>query len=143
MKKPADRRNNKTSAPNPAPAENRRSGRDRRVNERVVVDWPVDYGDHDTYLFSYLSDISTMGIFVQTPQPSPAGTQLSLRFTPPGQPKMKLNGKVVWVNPPAEPFQADRQPGMGIQFIDVTDAQKDQLQMLIQKLAMIDEDWVE
>ena len=143
MANASERRTSSPSAVAETGTPSRRSGRDRRTGERITVDWPVDYGDQETYLFSYISDISSMGIFIQTQQPSPAGTRLKMCFSPPGQPKLELSGKVVWINPPVQPEPTpDRQPGMGVQFIDVTEAQKGQLQSLIQKLAVLDEEWV-
>lgn len=143
MANASERRTSSSSAVADAGTPSRRGGRDRRTGERITVDWPIDYGHQETYLFSYISDISTMGIFIQTQQPSPAGTRLRMRFSPPGQAKMELSGKVVWINPPTDTDPTpDRQPGMGVQFIDVTEAQKGQLQSLIQKLAVLDEEWV-
>ena len=54
------------------------SGRDRRQFERVLVDLEVDYRCEDTFLFAYITDISAMGIFVQTRSPEPAGTKLNI-----------------------------------------------------------------
>ena len=78
----------------------RRSGSDRRVHERILVDWAVDYRASDTFLFAYISDISAMGIFIRTRTPEPQGKRLNLRFSPPGGPAMDLEGEVIWVNGP-------------------------------------------
>ena len=61
----------------------RRSGRERRQWERVLVDLEVDYRSDDTFLFAYITDISAMGIFVRTVTPESPGTRLNLRFCPP------------------------------------------------------------
>src|SRR5687767_13094624 len=80
--------------------EDRRTGADRRQFERVFVDLEVDYKCEDTFLFAYITDISAMGIFIQTNSPEPAGTRLNLRFTPPGlDAPLELEGEVIWVNP--------------------------------------------
>jgi hypothetical protein len=50
----------------------------RRRRTLVVID--VDYSSEDNYLFSYLADEQSMGIFVRTLAPLPAGTHLTLRF---------------------------------------------------------------
>ncbi len=121
----------------------RRSGADRRQYPRIAVEWPVDYDSKDTYLFSYISDISAMGIFVHTSIPEAPGTILHLTFTPPGQKTLSLEGKVTWINPVNEDNHPERRPGMGIQFINVSDAQKQQLQDLIQTIALLDHDLIE
>lgn len=138
MQKKSDRRNTEAAVSN-----DRRSGRDRRQNKRIAASWPVSYGDKDTYLFSYISDISSMGIFVQTAQPKPLGTQLTVQFTPPGQKALELKGHVAWINPSTPERDPARQPGMGIQFIEVTDQQKQQLQNIVQTLALIDDELIE
>lgn len=124
-------------------ANDRRAGRDRRQHPRIDVDWAVDYGSKDTYLFSYISDISAMGIFVHTVNPEPVGTHLNLRFTPPGKETLELEGQVTWVNPVHTDKNPQRRPGMGIQFVNVDDDQKMQLQDLIQTIALLDHDLIE
>ncbi len=80
-------------------AERRRTGADRRVHTRVMVDIEVDYKSADNFLFAYITDISAMGIFIRTNAPEPPGTGINLRFTPPGGPRLNLEGRVMWVNP--------------------------------------------
>lgn len=119
----------------------RRSGADRRQYERVLVDWSVDYRGSDTFLFAYISDISAMGIFVRTPTPEPAGTRLNLRFSPPGSPTMELEAQVIWINPPRDDGDTSRQPGMGLQFVDLTPLQREQVLRLVRTFAYLpDED---
>ena len=114
----------------------RRSGRDRRIHERILVDWAVDYRASDTFLFAYISDISAMGIFVRTPTPEPAGTRLNLRFSPPGGPAMELEAQVIWINPPREGDDSS-QPGMGLQFVDLSPLQRDQVLRLVRTFAYL------
>jgi type IV pilus assembly protein PilZ len=124
----------------PGGASDRRSGIDRRQHERVAVDWSVDYRADDTFLFAYISDISAMGIFVRTPRPEPAGTRLNLRFSPPGGPPLELEGKVIWINPPREDGDPGRQPGMGLEFVDLTPGQRDQILRLVRTFAYLDDE---
>lgn len=134
-----DRR--ETERPGPDGLVDRRSGADRRVHERILVDWAVDYRASDTFLFAYISDISAMGIFVRTRTPEPPGARLNLRFSPPGGPAMDLEGEVIWINPPRNDDDESRQPGMGIQFVDLGDAQREQLVRLVRTFAYLpDED---
>lgn len=137
MAKVEDRRKPR---PDAGPVPDRRSGGDRRKFERVLVDWSVDYKANDTFLFAYISDISEMGIFVRTETPEPPGTRLNLRFTPPKSEPLELEGQVTWINPPRPGEGPNRQPGMGIRFMDLTPTQRDQLLRLVRTFAYLDDD---
>jgi hypothetical protein len=63
----------------------RRTGRERREHRRVLVSMEVDYRCDNTFLFAYITDLSAMGIFIQTSAPHPPGTSLNLRFPTTGQ----------------------------------------------------------
>lgn len=129
-----------TDLGDPSGQTDRRSGMDRRKYERVLVDWVVDYRATDTFLFAYISDISAMGIFVRTPQPEPPGTRLNLRFSPPGGIPLELEGEVTWINPPRNDNDRHRQAGMGIQFVDLTVPQREQILKLVRTFAYLDDE---
>ena len=63
----------------------------RLANPRYAVDGPrralesetsisVDYSSGETFLFSYIQNISEMGIFIRSDDPPRVGTSLRLRF---------------------------------------------------------------
>ena len=99
-------------------AHDRRHGSERREHERVAVCLEVDYRCDETFLFAYITDMSVMGIFVQTTQPRPPGTLLSLRFRTPDGKRLDAPGRVIWVNQPRGKDSIN--PGMGVQFVDLT-----------------------
>src|SRR4051794_11265496 len=76
-----------------------KTGIERRQYERYETSISVDYSSGDTFLFSYIQNISEMGIFIRSEQPLPIGTLLALRFAPDGQEPIELHGEVTWVNP--------------------------------------------
>jgi len=121
-------------------AERRRSGVDRRVHTRVMVDIEVDYKSADNFLFAYITDISAMGIFIRTNAPEPPGTVINLRFTPPGGPQLNLEGRVMWVNPYRPGSYDNINPGMGLQFIDLSAAQREQIVNLVRTFAYLSDD---
>ncbi|MBK8261023.1 MAG: PilZ domain-containing protein [Nannocystis sp.] len=88
----------------------------RRREARHAVNLEVDYAADSTFLYAYITDISSMGIFIRTSEPCPPGTLLRLRFTPPareGEKKgeaLELGGEVKWQS--SEPGN----PGMGVEF---------------------------
>jgi type IV pilus assembly protein PilZ len=135
-----DRRSN--SRPVPVD-EDRRLGRERRQFERVLVDLEVDYRCEDTFLFAYITDISAMGIFVQTRSPEPPGTRLNLRFTVPGmdlRSSFELEGEVIWINPYRPGDRENLNPGMGIRFVDLGPHDRERLTELVKTFAYLDDD---
>ncbi len=111
---------------------------ERRLSERVLVDCEVDYGSEDTFLFAQATNISAMGIFLQTREPETLGTRLNLRFSlSPQERPLEVEGVVRWVNS-YRPGDFDNiNPGMGIEFTSLTDAQRDQIVNLIQLIAYL------
>jgi type IV pilus assembly protein PilZ len=120
-------------------AEDRRSPRDRRVHERVLVHIEVDYRCDDTFLFAYITDLSAVGIFIRTSLPHPPGTRLNLHFSPPGSPPIDVEGEVVWTNP-YRPDAENLNPGMGVQFVDLTPQQRDEVMGLVRTFAYLSDD---
>ena len=118
----------------------RRRAADRRVHTRVLVDIEVDYKCEDTFLFAYITDISAMGIFIRTNAPEPPGTRLNLRFTPPGGGQLNLEGRVMWVNPFRPGSYDNLNPGMGIQFVDLTPQQREHIVNLVRTFAYLSDD---
>ncbi len=136
-KRVKDRRRSLT----PVPVDSRR-GADRRIHERVLVDIEVDYKADETFLFAYITDISAMGIFVRTNNPEPEGTRLNLCFRVPdelGGQLVEIEGEVIWINP-FRPNEPSRQPGMGIQFVDMTQQQRDMILRMVRTFAYLDDD---
>jgi len=110
---------------------------DRRSAERVEVEWAVDCGTDETFLYASIRNISEMGIFVQTLHPLEVGTRLTLRFAPPGlQEPFVLHGVVQWVNP-VRALAVSPNPGMGIRFVDLTLDERERLVEAIHTIAYV------
>ena len=120
--------------------EDRRAPANRRSDERVPVELEVDYRASDTFLFAYITDISAMGIFVRTETPEPRGTRLNLRFRVASGDLMELAGEVIWINPPRPDDAEGRNPGMGIQFRDLSAAQREEMLRLVRTFAYLNDD---
>ena len=120
-----------------------RRGADRRQHERVVVDIEVDYRADETFLFAYITDISAMGIFVQTNNPEPMGTRLNLCFRMPdemGGRLMELEGEVAWINPHRPDDSDGRNPGMGIRFVELSADQREDVMRIVRTFAFLDDE---
>jgi type IV pilus assembly protein PilZ len=111
-------------------------GVERRTSERVPVSWAVDFQNGETFLYSYIQNISSMGIFIWSKEPLPVGSQLVLRFAPPGEEPFDLSGEVAWINP----FHEDGEnlnPGMGVRFVALEPEMRERLVELIRTIAYL------
>ena len=117
-----------------------RRGADRRIHERVPVDLEVDYRASDTFLFAYITDISAMGIFVRTETPEPKGARINMRFRVAGGELMEVEGVVVWINPVVADEGEARNPGMGVEFVNLSAAQREEMLRLVRTFAYLNDE---
>jgi type IV pilus assembly protein PilZ len=111
-------------------------GIERRLHERFETSISVDYSSGDTFLFSYIQNISEMGIFIRSDEPLPIGTVLELRFAPDGQEAIELAGEVTWVNP-YRPFGDNLNPGMGVRFQYLSPEMRERIVALVRTVAYL------
>lgn len=111
-------------------------GLERRQYERFETSISVDYSSGETFLFSYIQNISEMGIFIRSDNPLPIGTSLELRFAPDGQTPMELAGEVTWINP-YRPFGDNLNPGMGVRFRGLTAEMRERVVDLVRTVAYL------
>ena len=117
---------------------------DRRSEPRYYVDLEVDYGAEENYLFAYIKDISALGIFIQTLDPESPGTRLNLRFvTPSVADPFVVDGEVVWINAFRPGDITNINPGMGIRFLNLDEAVREQLMDLVRRIAYLDSEQIE
>jgi len=122
--------------------ENQKCKTERRKSARYRVKMQVDFSSGENFLFSYIDNISEVGIFVATKNPLLPGTFVTLRFSPTGTSKpFEVKGKVVWINP-YKPDKENINPGMGIKFVGLKPEQKKKIQELITTIAYVNENWV-
>lgn len=120
--------------------------KERRAEPRHSTKIEVDYTAESTFLFAYITDISSMGIFVKTENPAEVGTEIRLKFSPPADAlehmegedasPLELNGKVVWATATGG---ASGNPGMGIKFTDIEPHQRSRLMDLVRAIAYLDD----
>ena len=116
---------------------------ERRQETRHATRIEVDYASEETFLFAYITDISSMGIFIRTEDVKEVGSHLELRFSPPaavqgeaGSEPFELTGEVMW-NTEADGSEAE--PGMGIRFVNLERDTKSRLTGLIHAIAYLDD----
>ena len=117
----------------------RKKGEEKRKSPRVGFKVRVDYEieSEDTFLFEYTTNMSRDGIFLQTKSPLEPGTVLSMRFGVPESDRIiEVHGKVVWINE-FRPEGENLNPGMGIQFLDLNEDDKEVITRLVKKKAYL------
>lgn len=114
-------------------------GPNRRRARRHPVHIEVDYAADSTFLYAYITDISSMGIFIRTDTPSEPGTTLRLRFTPPAADgerphPLEIDGEVKWkTRAPG----ASGEPGMGVEFKIRSEKTRQRLLELVRAIAYL------
>lgn len=119
------------------------SPENRRAEPRLPVHFEVDCTSGDTFLYAYVTDISSMGIFIRTDTPLPVGTALKLGFTPAATSpaaaalpqRLELSGEVMW-NTTGE-VDADK-PGMGVRFHHAAPKTRSRLLEFVRAIAYLD-----
>jgi type IV pilus assembly protein PilZ len=113
------------------------SASNRRQHDRIDVSWDVDCETEDTFLYASIRNVSELGIFVLTREPLDIGTRVMLRFSPPGSDApFDLQGTVQWVNP-VRVLSDNRNPGMGILFVDLTPDERERLVAMVRTIAYV------
>jgi type IV pilus assembly protein PilZ len=128
MKKKPDRRGKRK----PPPGVERRNA-DRRRGERILVDLKVEFQTDEMYLYTFIADLSTMGMFILSGNPYPTGTRLRLRFELPGEATpLEAEGEVRWILQPKAGQKVT--PGMGVAFTEVRPDLVERLSSLVKKV---------
>jgi uncharacterized protein (TIGR02266 family) len=95
----------------------------RRAHERTSLSLDVTVeGDHN-FFTGLTENISEGGLFVATHVLREVGSRLPLEFTLPGRSApIRATGQVRWIRIYSE--TSDAPPGMGLQFLDLSDEDK-------------------
>ena len=109
-----------------------------RAHIKARVDYEIE--SEDTFLFEYTTNMSRDGIFLQTRKPLEPATMLNLRFNLPDSDRaIQVQGKVIWINE-YRPEGENLNPGMGIQFLDLNEEDKERITRLVRKKAYLSDD---
>jgi uncharacterized protein (TIGR02266 family) len=107
------------------------SGAERRRSSRAELIVRVDYSTVDEMFSEFTSDINEGGVFIETENPQPAGTEVALHFNLPGSDRLvKTTGVVVRVSDGKHGEPA----GMGIEFEDLPADARTHIDQLIRLL---------
>jgi uncharacterized protein (TIGR02266 family) len=86
---------------------------DRRIINRIPVDFRVDYIHAEDYMISNSKNISMDGMFLNTNSPSPVGTHVNLIFPIEDHLDVEVSALVVW----SKEKSSYQKPGMCVQFL--------------------------
>jgi uncharacterized protein (TIGR02266 family) len=104
---------------------------ERRRSERTELIVRVDYSTVDELFSEFTSDINDGGLFIETENPRPAGTEVAMRFSLPGRDEaVETVGRVVRVITGDDAGPA----GMGIEFEALSDESSRAINELIRSL---------
>jgi uncharacterized protein (TIGR02266 family) len=104
---------------------------DRRRTSRAAVTVRIDYSTVDEMFSEFTRDINEGGLFIETEKPHEPGTEVAMQFHLPGTDEVvQTRGRVVRVSPGA-PGTA---PGMGIEFDELTPADRRRIDQIVRAL---------
>lgn len=106
----------------------------RREHDRARITLRVDYKRMNTFFADYAKNISKGGTFIRTTKPLDIGTEFVFVLSIPAHAEqLKLKGEVVWTVT-EEQASGDKQPGMGIRFKFVDDAERAAVDDFVERL---------
>jgi len=104
---------------------------ERRRSHRTDLIVRIDYATVDELFSEFTRDINEGGLFIETEKPKLIGTEVTMRFNLPGSGDgVETIGRVVRISSGDE-FSP---PGMGIEFDELTDADRARINELIRAL---------
>jgi len=107
---------------------------DKRSGQRTPVGLllRLSYGTVEEFVEKFASNVSRGGLFIRTREPKPAGTLLAfeLRLAG-GEPVMKGQGVVRWIQPEDPGARPPTAPGMGVQFLELDGPSRELVERMV------------
>jgi uncharacterized protein (TIGR02266 family) len=105
----------------------------KRRATRLHHEIPVAYRSVGSFLTDWATNISRGGLFINTRKPLPVGTAVKILVQLPGASfPCQLGGRVTRIT--EYDNRANMVPGMGVEFIDIDDAQRRELEAFVERL---------
>jgi uncharacterized protein (TIGR02266 family) len=109
------------------------SGDNKRRAVRLHHDIPVAYRSVGSFLSDWATNISQGGLFINTRKPLPVGTAVKILVQLPGASfPFELGGRVTRVT--QFDNKANMVPGMGVEFTDVDDGKRREIEAFVERL---------
>lgn len=107
-------------------------GAERRRAERIAIEADIGFQSDSNFFVGFTEDVSEGGLFVATYDIKPIGSSLNINFSLPDGRLVSVDGVVKWVREYNETNE-DSMPGMGVQFTNLSDRDKDAIHGFISK----------
>ncbi|MGE0792007.1 MAG: TIGR02266 family protein [Sandaracinaceae bacterium] len=108
-------------------------GSERRTSPRVPIALKVEYKRLNSFFADYTKNISRGGTFIRTKNPLPIGTEFMFHLQIPTlEAPLTIKGKVMWIV--KDSGDADADPGMGIGFVYDSEADRDRIHTIVERL---------
>ncbi|HLG19453.1 MAG TPA: TIGR02266 family protein [Bdellovibrionota bacterium] len=118
MDRPPSSETGKPRIPTPTETKEPERRRELRIPMRVLR---VEAEREGEVFFGYAANLSVTGLFIQTTNPKPVGTQVHVAFTlPKAKEKITSKAEIVWVQEYAG--KDGPSPGMGLRFLEPPDS---------------------
>ena len=105
----------------------------RRAAPRLHHEIPVAYRSVGSFLTDWATNISRGGLFINTRKPLPVGTSVKILVQLPGASfPFQLGGRVTRVT--EYDNRANMVPGMGVEFTEVNDDQRREIEAFVDRL---------
>jgi type IV pilus assembly protein PilZ len=109
------------------------TGHNKRRALRLHHQIPVAYRSVGSFLSDWATNISQGGLFINTRSPLPVGTEVKVLVQIPGAAfPCELAGRVTRVT--EYDNRANMVPGMGVEFTDVAEPQRQQIEEFVARL---------
>jgi len=101
--------------------------------ERAAIEQEMElkFPNFELLVTAMSANISTSGMFIQSPEPAPIGTTLSFRFRIEDWSPIQGTARVIWDREQDE--ATDRPAGMGVKFVDVDAQSRRMIRYLVDK----------
>ena len=105
----------------------------KRRAARLHHEIPVAYRSVGSFLTDWATNISQGGLFINTRKPLPVGTDVKILVQLPGASfPVQLSGRVTRITEYDQ--RANMVPGMGEELTEMTDAQRREIEALVERL---------
>lgn len=104
---------------------------ERRRSSRTPIVVRIEYATVDALFSDFTRNINEGGVFIETDSPAPLDSEVHLRFRLPGtREALGVSGRVAWI----ATEQGGKPTGMGIEFENLTDADRTRINELVLRL---------
>jgi uncharacterized protein (TIGR02266 family) len=102
----------------------RRVDDERRSGERVEIEAVIGFHTETNFFTGFSGDLSDGGLFIATWDLLPIGSELTLSFVLPEGRQIRGRARVSWVRGAPRSSDENHEPGMGVVFEDLGEADK-------------------